>query len=164
MFNQIPDLVQEYIDLCLASDYAKTEEVVRMVPMPNRDERVTSERCHLLTHPQTTMKIERFEDFCPEARALCDYFAALYNHKGPVTAHIFNSPKDGFTFVEHLDPDDVVIYTVFGTKTMVIDGKPVRIAAGEHVFMKANTPHYATNEEASVMISIGLEKWVRDKL
>lgn len=164
MFDHIPDLVQSYIDYCLASEFSIASELIRVVTETDRDECVTLERSHLLTLSKVTIKIERFEDYSPEAFELCHYFANLYGHKGPVTAHVFNSVRHAYTFSEHTDPDDVVIYGVRGTKTMVVDGVPVTIGPGQHIFIKANTPHMATNEHDSTMVSIGLEKWLKDKL
>lgn len=164
MFEHIPELVRNYLDHCIASDFSITGELIRVVTATDRDECVTMERCHLLTLPNITIKVERFEDYCPETRAFCEHFAKLYGHQGPVTAHVFDSPRHAYTFSEHTDPDDVVIYVVRGTKTMTVNGEPVTIVAGDHIFIKANTPHMATNEYDSTMVSIGLEQWIKDKL
>ena len=74
------------------------------------------------------------------------------------------APAGGYTFKPHTDPDDVLIYVVEGEKGMVVETTVYDLKAGDSLFIPANTPHYAVNNKASIMISLGLEKWMVDKL
>lgn len=164
MFDRFHELTQEYIDHCLSSTVALEEGIIRIISTPNRDDAVTPATPTLRVNERTTIKVERFEHYDREVVEHLNFYAALYNHSGPITAHVFESPKNGFTFDEHTDPDDVIIHCVSGVKTMSVNGREIRLHPGQHFYIKANTPHRAINDEASVMVSIGLEKWMKEKL
>ena len=86
-------------------------------------------------------------------------------HDGPVTAHLFVSPKDGISFDMHTDPDDVIVYTVKGSKTMEVQDHGVfEIREGCALFIPKNVPHRARNIHESITISFGLECFTLDKL
>jgi len=88
-----------------------------------------------------TVKVEGMEDY------YLDYL--------PNTVHCYISPKGAPSFPLHLDPYDVTIKCIEGEKTMIIDDKKVVIKEGQEVLIPANTPHQATNESDSVILSIG---------
>ena len=73
------------------------------------------------------------------------------------TVHCYISPAGAPSFQEHQDPMEVKIKCLEGIKTMNIAGKDVEIHAGESILIPANTPHFATNKYASMMLSIGYE-------
>lgn len=75
--------------------------------------------------------------------------------KEQCATHCYISPKGAPSFPLHLDPYDVTIKCIEGEKTMIIDDKKVVIKEGEEVLIPANTPHQATNESSSVILSIG---------
>ena len=90
---------------------------------------------------EKTVKVEGLEEY------YLDYL--------PSTVHCYISPKGAPSFPLHLDPYDVTIKCIEGEKTMIIDDKKVVIKEGEEVLIPANTPHQATNESSSVILSIG---------
>jgi quercetin dioxygenase-like cupin family protein len=47
---------------------------------------------------------------------------------------------------------------------MSVDGKIVDLHPGQEVFIPANTPHEALNDEESLMLSFGLEDFYKNKL
>jgi len=118
----------------------------------------------LLLAENTTIKLEGFENYNTFTKQWCQEKANQYKHSGPITAHIFVSPEAGFSFKAHTDPDNVLLVVVDGKKTMEIDGVHVTIETGCEHYMPTNTVHKATNHHYSVMISLGLEQWIRDKL
>lgn len=73
------------------------------------------------------------------------------------TVHCYISPPFSVSFPEHKDPIDVFIYVLEGSKTMMIDNNITIIEEGYHIKIPANTPHYAMNTDASIMLSIGIE-------
>ena len=73
------------------------------------------------------------------------------------TVHCFVAPKGATSFPDHRDPCDLEIHCLEGTKTMIVDGTPVAIPAGSMIFIPAYVLHRATNEHASVMLSVGYE-------
>jgi mannose-6-phosphate isomerase-like protein (cupin superfamily) len=75
--------------------------------------------------------------------------------KEQYATHCYISPKGAPSFPLHLDPCDVTIKCIEGEKTMIIDDKKVVIKEGQEVMIPANTPHQATNESDSVILSIG---------
>jgi len=96
-----------------------------------------------LAEEKVTVKVEGME------RVFTEY--------APATVHVYVSPKNAASFANHTDPYDVDIHCVQGIKTMDIDGKSHVIKAGETLRIPANTPHKATNEFNSIMLSIGYE-------
>ncbi len=78
----------------------------------------------------------------------------------PNTVHCYVSPKDAPSFPEHLDPMDVKIVCIKGTKTLKVRGEDVILSEGESVFIPANTPHQATNLYDSIILSVGYERTV----
>jgi len=71
------------------------------------------------------------------------------------TVHCYIAPQNAPSFAEHTDPVDVEIKCLQGTKTLAVDGKEIVLDAGESIIIPKGTPHKATNEYASVMLSIG---------
>lgn len=72
--------------------------------------------------------------------------------------HLFSAKKDGYSFPDHTDPDDLIIYCVNGTKTMNVAGVDYEIKKGQGLIMPANVVHRATNQYDSIMLSIGFKK------
>lgn len=77
------------------------------------------------------------------------------------TVHCFISPSGAPSFPEHKDPYDVRIKCISGIKTMEVEGKRIEIKEGNDILIPANTPHKATNEYDSIMLSIGYENATR---
>lgn len=111
-----------------------------------------------------TIKVEGMERYSPEVRTLCLAAGVKYHHAGPVTCHAFLAQQGSGTFDLHTDPDDVLIYVISGTKIMEISGQEIILHAGGDVFIPRGTPHRAINRYPSLMLSIGLEGYLQDKL
>lgn len=117
----------------------------------------------LYSSEPSTIKVEGMEKFSRKVWNMSHYYALKHNHSGPVTCHAFIAKENSPSFGLHTDPDDVVIYCAEGVKTMEIDGEYIQLAPGQDVLIKANTPHKALNTHHSLMLSFGLEKFLKDK-
>ena len=110
-----------------------------------------------------TLKIESMEKYSQDFFYKAKEYASLYEHNGPVTCHLFWARKGDCSFPEHEDLDDVVIHCAQGIKHMTINGIPVFIETGDHIFIKSGTRHQALNSIGSIMLSFGLEKFANEK-
>lgn len=117
----------------------------------------------LYADQEATVKIEGMERFDFVLYNKCEEYKEKYNHRGPVTCHLFMARSNSPSFGMHTDPDDVIIHCVEGKKTLNVDGEYVLLREGEEVFIPANTPHQATNEFPALTLSFGLEKFLSDK-
>lgn len=111
-----------------------------------------------------TLKVEGMEKYSQEIWEFCVQRALMQGFNGPVTAHAFLAKPNSPSFGKHTDPDDVLIYCVEGNKTLYVEDTYYNLRPGEGVFIKANTPHKITNEYASLILSVGFEKFFKDKL
>ena len=111
-----------------------------------------------------TIKVEGMEKYNLKIFQKCKSIAKKYNHKGPVTCHAFRAFENSGTFPMHTDPDDVLLYVVWGKKIIKFEKYDIVIKKGGKYFIPANTPHRAVNEKSSLMLSFGLEKFLIDKL
>jgi mannose-6-phosphate isomerase-like protein (cupin superfamily) len=111
-----------------------------------------------------TIKVEGMEKYSKEIWDFCIRSAKKNNFSGPVTAHCFFAHKGSPSFGNHTDPDDVLIYCTEGIKTLYVNDKYYELRQGESVFIPADTPHEITNKYKSVMLSIGFERFLVDKL
>lgn len=115
-------------------------------------------------HSENVFKIEGYEKFNLKTFEECRRLTQHFNHIGPVTCHLFKSPKGAISFPRHTDPDNVVLYMVSGRKEFEHDGGVLTLEQGEILFIPAGTAHRAVNTEASVMLSFGLERFLVEKL
>ena len=111
-----------------------------------------------------TLKVEGMEKYSKEIWNFCVNSAEIRNFEGPMTAHCFFAHPGSPSFGRHTDPDDVLIYCTEGIKTLYVENEYYELRPGEAVFIKANTPHKITNKYKSVMLSIGFERFLVDKL
>lgn len=118
----------------------------------------------LYSDQEATVKIEGMEKFNSVLFNKCEEYKRKYDHRGPVTCHLFMARSHSPSFGLHTDPDDVIIHCVEGKKTLSVDGEYVVLKEGEEVFIPANTPHIAHNEFAALTLSFGLEKFLSDKM
>jgi mannose-6-phosphate isomerase-like protein (cupin superfamily) len=88
-----------------------------------------------------TVKVEGMENY--------------YTEYKPHTVHMFIAPEGAPSFPEHQDPTDLIIKCIEGTKTIEVNGELFKIKQGESIHIPANVPHRATNEYASITLSIG---------
>jgi len=111
-----------------------------------------------------TIKVEGYEKLSRRLFDAVQSVAQNLNHNGPVTCHLFRSPKGAASFPAHTDPDDVVLYIVSGTKTIELEDRVATLGAGEVLYLPRGTIHRAVNHDASLMLSIGLELFTVEKL
>lgn len=110
------------------------------------------------------IKIEQYEKFSQRLFDVCRDLGRAFDHRGPVTCHVFISPAGGQSFPEHTDPDDVFLFMLKGKKHVRVNAVEVTLCAGDDLFIRHDTPHEVFTEEASVMLSFGLERFIVEKL
>ncbi len=111
-----------------------------------------------------TIKVEGMERLSEPLHRFVKRVARWTDHDGPVSCHLFSASVGSESFPTHTDPDDVFIYVVTGTKHMEVDGKEYKLLAGQAIFIPHDVPHRALNTEASIMLSVGLERYILEKL
>lgn len=117
----------------------------------------------LYSYDECSIKVEGLERYSQNIWNACLGYASKHGHNGPVTCHGFIATKGSPSFGLHTDPDDVIIYCVSGTKTMIVNNDYIVINAGEEIFIPANTLHKALNEYEAFTLSFGLENYLKDK-
>jgi quercetin dioxygenase-like cupin family protein len=75
----------------------------------------------------------------------------LDKHVGTVTLFAFDK---GQKLSEHTSPYDAIVLVTEGRATVVIDGRPRGVSAGEILIMPANAPHAVEAEERFKMLLI----------
>ena len=103
------------------------------------------------------------EKYNSEIHNYCRHLVDIRKHNGPVTCHAFRAYPNSASFNLHTDPDDVFLYVTQGVKTIQLEDRYIVLGVGESLLIPANTPHRALNEDASLMLSFGLEKFMCDK-
>jgi len=115
---------------------------------------------HLHSVYNHCIKLEGLEKYNENIFNYCKSFS----HNGPVTCHAFRSFKNSKSFPEHTDPDDVFVEVIHGSLNLILGGKSIILNKGKTIFIPANTKHQAINDEESLILSFGLEKFLIDKL
>lgn len=118
----------------------------------------------LYKYTSCTIKVEQMEKYNDSIFNYCNYLSKKYNHQGPTTCHAFRAFRQSKSFGLHTDPDHVIIYCVSGQKTIFLDGIQHILSPKESLFIPANTPHEAINENESLILSFGLEKFYIEKM
>lgn len=118
----------------------------------------------LYKYTNCTIKLEQMEKYNRSIFQECRYLSTKYFHFGPVTCHAFLAFKDSKSFGLHTDPDDVIIQCIFGSKTLFAKGTKHVLKSGDSIYIPANTPHEIVNEEKSLILSFGMEKFYVDKV
>jgi len=106
------------------------------------------------------IKLQGLEKYNEKIFNYCKSFA----HDGPVTCHAFRSYKNSKSFPEHTDPDNLFIQVIHGSLNLILDGKSIKLNMGETISIPANTKHQAINDDESLILSFGLEKFLIDKM
>jgi quercetin dioxygenase-like cupin family protein len=75
----------------------------------------------------------------------------LDRHVGTVTLFAFDK---GQRLSEHISPHDAIIQVIDGRATVVIDGRPNEVSAGEMIIMPAKVPHAVIADERFKMLLI----------
>ena len=115
---------------------------------------------HLHSVYNHCIKLEGLEKYNEDIFNYCKSFS--YN--GPVTCHAFRAFKNSKSFPEHTDPDDVFVEVIHGSLNLILNGKSIILNKGETIFIPANTKHQANNDEESLILSFGLEKFLIVKM
>lgn len=118
----------------------------------------------VIEYADKVLKIEGIEKLSPFLFSTCQQVAEFFQHKGPVTCHLFRSPYGSISFPLHTDPDDVVIYMVKGNKVFKTDSDDVLVNEGEWLHIPKGSMHRGWNIEDSIMLSFGLELFIVEKL
>jgi ribosomal protein L16 Arg81 hydroxylase len=118
----------------------------------------------LYKHTGSTIKLEQMEKYSQSTFQKCQNLRKKYSHNGPVTCHAFLAFKGSKSFGLHIDPDDVIIECIFGSKTLFVNDVKNVLKSGDCIYIPANTPHEIINEDKSLILSFGLEKFYVEKI
>lgn len=122
---------------------------------------------------KTSFKIEGMERYSEKiwgqcvvlSRAIRNDMLSLIHM--PISCHCFVAKPGSVSFPNHTDPDDVCIYVIDGEKKVIIttDGKEREntVGIGEYILIPHGTTHRVINEKASIMLSIGFDRYHMDK-
>ncbi len=112
-----------------------------------------------------TIKIESFEKYNEKIYFYCEDLKKKFNHNGPVTCHLFRSFKDSKSFPMHEDLDDVFILVLFGEKVIEFENNTTfTLKQNDTLFIPSGKKHKALNNQESIILSFGIEKFLKDKL
>lgn len=118
-----------------------------------------------LNQNQYSIKIEGMERINPSMWGLIKTFVnSHWNYELPFSCHCFVAQEGSPSFDTHTDPDGVAIYVLEGRKSMQVNGEDIVLEVGDVLWLPHDTPHRATNQHDSVMLSIGFERYHMEKL
>lgn len=161
VFNGIAGDVLSFEDF-LSSPYLYDQGLVKIVKGERSYDAYSVS--DVLANEDKPIKIEGFERFSQVVYDECERLAEHFDHTGPVTCHVFISPKGSTSFPLHVDLDDVVVHMVRGEKVFESPSGDFVLSEGDSLFIPHGTEHRAVNTESSVMLSIGLERFIKEKL
>lgn len=118
----------------------------------------------VLHYEDRPLKVEGIERFNLMLYNECQRLGTHFNHVGPLSCHLFRSPKGSISFPLHEDLDDVVVHMVKGRKIFESPSGDLELLEGESIFIPRGVKHRAVNVEASLMLSFGLERFIVEKL
>ena len=150
----------------LYTDLVYEQKIVSVIDDQHRQILIENIR-QLHDYTNCTIKLEQMEKYNEGIFEKCQELRTKYSHPGPVTCHAFLAFKGSKSFGVHTDPDDVIIECIFGSKTLYVATKNDRrhvLKQGEYIFIPANTEHEIINEEKSLILSFGFEKFYTEKL
>lgn len=149
----------------LEKDLPYTEQMVFLIK-PDRKIYVACDFNDVVSNIHySTVKLQNMEKFSQKIFAKCNFYKEKYQHKGPVTCHLFYASSDfSPSFCLHSDLDNVIIEVCSGIKHMEIAGKEIVLKENETVFIPAGTEHRALNRVPNLILSFGLEKFLIDKI
>lgn len=106
-----------------------------------KDFQITKEEAIIkIVEAKCVVKVEGMEHLCPESKSV----------------HMFISPINSRSFDTHCDDVDLKILCIKGEKMFNVANKDRLLKEGDFVVVPAGTPHRATNDKASVILSIEL--------
>lgn len=149
----------------LTANHMYEQNMVYAIDEHGREQLITSFSDFCKVQKQNhSIKIERMENFNSTIYEYCWKIKTDWKHEQHVTCHLFFAMAGSYSFDMHTDPDDVVIYCCEGSKSLIIDDKPVTIIQGEYIHIPAYTPHQALNKDEALTLSFGLENYTEDKI
>lgn len=150
------------VEAVVTSIYAYEQQMVKLV-----DGDFTQDAFSVvdyLAHEGKVVKFEQYEKLSPLLHRVAMTIASRLGHFGPVSCHLFKSPKEARSFSLHTDPDTVVLYMVEGRKIIESPTASFTLNAGDYLIIPAGVKHRADNIEDSLMLSFGLEHFIAEKL
>lgn len=162
--NPFEGITEELLDVdtLFASGYPYDQGLIKIVRDGGSYEAFSP--MDVLEHHDKPIKVEGCERLNMELYLACDRLNRSYNRFGPVTCHLFKSPKDSISFPLHEDLDDVVVHMVKGRKIFESPSGNLELNEGESIFIPRGVKHRAVNVEESLMLSFGLERFIVEKL
>ena len=115
------------------------------------------------TYNGCSIKLEGLERYSRELAIKCAGLKIYHDHTGPVNCHAYRAYPGSESFGRHTDPMPVFLEVIEGTKNLIVDGEWHTLESGQTLFIPANTPHEAINQDDSLMLSFGLESYLIDR-
>lgn len=150
------------VDEVLSSPYVYEQEYIKLI-LPQGSSPVSSV-IKLVEHSGNGIKVEGYEKLSLRLHQASMKLASDCHHNGPVTCHLFISPKGSLSFPRHIDPDRVILFMLDGHKELNLDTGAVSLNPGDIFEIATNEPHQVVNKKDSVMLSFGLEHFTVDKI
>jgi mannose-6-phosphate isomerase-like protein (cupin superfamily) len=150
------------VDALLSSQYPYDQGLIKIVRDGGSFDAFSL--MDVLSSEDKPIKVEAMERFNQKLYDECYRLASYFDHFGPVTCHLFKSPKDSTSFPLHEDLDDVVVHMVRGKKIFESPSGDFELLEGESIFIPRGVKHRAVNVEDSLMLSFGLERFIIEKL
>lgn len=159
-------LTDELIDLVnlFHSPYVFEQNMVKMIDQYGRSLEAFNQADLICRSENLVTKIEGMEKLNAAWFNTFNLIAKERGHLGPVTCHLFQSKAGAKSFPLHTDPDDVIIVMLKGKKVFRNEGESISLTAGDFMLIPKNYPHEAVNTESNLMLSIGLESFIVEKL
>lgn len=168
MFQRLDNLFDEIseelldLDVLMMSPFVYEQGLVKFIKNGgSHDVYTISDYLEIVDRP---VKVEGMERLNRVMWNVCKRLASHFDHDGPVTCHLFISPKGAVSFPMHTDLDDVVIHMVSGQKTFESKAGSMDLVAGDSIYIPRGTHHRAINTDSSLMLSFGLELFTDAKL
>jgi quercetin dioxygenase-like cupin family protein len=153
------------LDHILTSPYFYEQGLMVKVVEGGRSENVNAP-CDVFGDPHHTIKIEGMERYSEQMVQFIDWVRSETGHSGPITVHLFFARTGSISFPLHVDKETVLVYVIDGTKRMRVStdtDSVFTINKGEALVIPAGVKHEAINSDGSLMLSVGLEPWLKER-
>lgn len=150
------------VEAVVTSMYAYEQQMVKLVDGDHTQDAYSV--VDYLAHEGKVVKFEQYEKLNRRIFMTGNKIAERLEHFGPITCHLFKSPKEARSFSLHTDPDTVVLFMVEGRKIIESPTVSFTLNAGDYLIIPAGVKHRADNIEDSLMLSFGLEFFIAEKL
>lgn len=153
---RIPDL--------LCSPYMFQQGLVFTIDQNGYDHRHDQFDEYISLARDRTTKIEGMERFSRKLWNTCNLIANGPKGHMPFSCHLFIANAGAPSFPNHTDPDGVYLYVIAGSKTMHVEGNKYVLNENDTLYIPAGITHRAENIERSIMLSIGFDNFIEEKL